>query len=145
MVTGEAVSSEIVNTTWRERLALPDLPEITPRDAGRNLAKIAGTAHLTFFAHYATDTAGHTHLMQASVAALERVDAFLDGLLSTLDKKTLLVLASDHGNIEDIREGHTRNPTLSVLAGPGAADLKKGLNSLTDVAGIVLRSLVGGP
>ena len=143
LARGEAVSSEIVNTAWRKRLALPDLPDISPQDAGRNLAKISGTAHLTFFAHYATDTAGHTHMMRESVDALERVDAFLSGLLSSLDPETLLVLASDHGNIEDTTGGHTKNPTLSILAGPGAVELKKGLTNLTDVAGMILRVLAG--
>lgn len=143
LAKGDAVSSEIVNTTWRERLALPDLPEISPQDAGRNLAKIAETAHLTFFAHYATDTAGHTHRMKDCIAALQRVDGFLGGLLSSLGPETLLVLASDHGNIEDTRGGHTRNPTLSVLVGPGAEELRKGLSSLTDVAGMILRVLSG--
>ena len=144
LAEGKAVSSEIVNTTWRERLGIPDLPDVSPQDAGRNLARIANTAHLTFFAHYATDTAGHTHLMEEGIIALQRVDAFLGGILSLLGSETLLVLASDHGNIEDIRGGHTRNPTLSVLVGQGAKELGKELSSLTDVAGVILRILAGG-
>ena len=144
LAKGEAISSEIVNTTWRKHLALSHLPEVTPQEAGRNLATIASTANLTFFAHYTTDTAGHTRKMEDGVAALERVDAFLDGLLSAMDPQILLVLASDHGNIEDIRAGHTANPTLSVLAGPEAAGLRKGLTNLTDVAGMILRFLAEG-
>jgi hypothetical protein len=61
-----------------------------------------------------------------------------------MDPRILLVLASDHGNIEDIRAGHTTNPTLSVLAGPEAAGLRKGLTNLTDVAGMILRFLAEG-
>jgi 2,3-bisphosphoglycerate-independent phosphoglycerate mutase len=145
LARGEAVSSEIVNTTWRERLALPDLPEVTPQEAGVNLAGIAASVDLTFFAHYATDAAGHTNRMDHAVTALERVDAFLDGLVPALDPLSLLVLASDHGNIEDVTSGHKRNPTLSILVGPGAAELRTGLAKLTDLAGLILGYLSGHP
>jgi hypothetical protein len=138
LARGRAVSSEIVNTTWRERLALPHLPDVTPREAGANLAAIAAGVRLTFFAHYATDLAGHSRRMKPAVEALERVDAFLGGLIPYLDAGTLLVVASDHGNIEEATTGHTRNPTLGLLVGAGAPTLRKGLESLTDVAQLIL-------
>jgi hypothetical protein len=141
LARGEALSSEIVNTQWRVRLGLTHLPEITPREAGRNLAGIVETARLTFFAHYSTDTAGHKKDMGKAVEALERVDAFLGGVLEALPPRTLTVLASDHGNIEEITSGHTRNPTLAVLAGPGAAKLKESLTRITDLPAMILKHL----
>jgi 2,3-bisphosphoglycerate-independent phosphoglycerate mutase len=144
LARGEALSSEIVNTAWKTRLGLTHLPEVTPREAGRNLARIAETARLTFFAHYSTDTAGHKKDMGEAVEALERVDSFLGGVLEALPPSTLTVLASDHGNIEDVTSGHTRNPTLALLAGPGAARLRRGLTRITDLSGMILRHLQGG-
>jgi hypothetical protein len=138
LARGEAVSSEIVNTTWRERLGLRHLPDITPREAGANLAAIAAGAHLTFFAHYATDLVGHTRRMKPAIEALERVDAFLGGLIPSLDPRTLLVVASDHGNIEEVTTGHTRNPILGLLVGDGAPALRRGQTRLTDVAQRIL-------
>jgi len=143
LARGEAVSSEILNTAWRTRLGLDHLPEITPEEAGRNLGRIASTADFTFFAHYSTDTAGHERTMKAAVKALERVDAFLGGLIPGLSPETLLILASDHGNIEDITKGHTRNPTFSLLKGPGVGDLANGLTSIMDVPRLILRYLTG--
>ncbi|MFH1763156.1 MAG: alkaline phosphatase family protein [Gemmatimonadota bacterium] len=138
---GEAVSSEILNTAWRTRLGLTYLPEVTPEEAGRNLARITRDARLTFFAHYSTDTAGHKRTMPDAVAALERVDGFLGGVVPALPPKTLLVVASDHGNIEDISQGHTRNPTFGLLWGPGAKELGAGLSGITDIPGLILRYL----
>jgi 2,3-bisphosphoglycerate-independent phosphoglycerate mutase len=143
LARGEAVSSEILNTAWRTRLGSTYLPEVTPGEAGRNLGRISGSARLTFFAHYSTDTAGHKRTMADAVAALERVDAFLGGVIPTLAPETLLVMASDHGNIEDITQGHTRNPTFSLLCGPGAKELGTGLSQITDLPELILRYLSG--
>lgn len=143
LARGEAISSEIVNTAWRTHLGLTHLPEVTPEQAGLNLAGIVETARLTFFAHYSTDLAGHMGRMDEAVEALERVDAFLGGVLKALPPGTLTVLASDHGNIEDITSGHTRNPALTVLLGPGASTLREGLSRITDIPGMILRYLAG--
>jgi bisphosphoglycerate-independent phosphoglycerate mutase (AlkP superfamily) len=72
------------------------------------------------------------------------VDAFLGGFLSAGNPRTLLVLASDHGNIEDLSTGHTTNPTLAILAGSGASELRKKLTYLTDVAPMILSYLTEG-
>jgi len=138
---GDALSSEILNTAWRTRLGLPGIPEITAEMAGRNLARISRQASLTFFAHYGTDTAGHERSLSTGVAALERVDAFLGGLIPNLSPHTLLVLASDHGNIEDVTAGHTRNPTLNLLMGPGAHLLAAALTRITDLSPALLAYL----
>lgn len=135
---GEAVSSEIVNDGWRQQLGHDWLPEVTPHRAGANLARIAGGHDLTLYAHYTTDTAGHRGQMAGAIEALQRVDAFLGGILETLPPNVLLLIASDHGNIEDARGGHTRNPALGVIAqarGQGdshsVSDLPRDLREVT--------------
>lgn len=143
LARGNAVSSEISNTAWRTRLGLTHIPEVSPAEAGRILARIAQGAALTFFAHYSTDTAGHQRTMADAVAALERVDSFLGGLVPALPESTLLILASDHGNIEDITQGHTLNPTFSLLCGPGMKELGEGMSRITDIPGLILRYLTG--
>lgn len=141
---GEAVSSEFLNSAWRTRLEMPELPEITLLEAGRNLARISTDFRLTFFAHYATDTAGHSRALAPARKALERVDEFLGGVVPAMPAGTLLMLASDHGNIEDTTQGHTRNPTFSLVLGPGAEAMAKNLTSIMDVPGAILNYLEGG-
>ncbi len=78
--------------------------------------------------------------MQAATRALERVDRFLDGVLRTMADDVLLLLASDHGNLEDVRAGHTLNPALGVARGPGADEAAE-LSDLRQVTPFVLRTL----
>jgi 2,3-bisphosphoglycerate-independent phosphoglycerate mutase len=135
---GRAVASEITNDGWRTLLGRTSVPAIEPADAGRNLAAIAAAHDLTLFAHYATDHAGHRRDMCAAMAALERVDAFLAGLVDALPDDVLVFVVSDHGNIEDVRVGHTRNPALGAVIGSGHVLLARRLRSLTDIAPTVL-------
>jgi hypothetical protein len=137
---GDALTSEITNEAWRERLGRRTLPRISAADAGRNLARITQRHDLTLYAHYGTDYAGHERDLAAAVAALERVDEFLAGLLEGL-RDALLVVASDHGNLEDARVGHTRNPALGLFVGNDHASGAQGVHGLADVAPSVLRAL----
>ncbi len=139
--TGDAVASEITNNGWRTHLQRLSLRDISPHEAGINLARIAGAYDLTLFAHYATDIIGHRGDHAAAVSALERVDDFVGGLLSELADDVLLVVASDHGNIEDSRAGHTLNPALCLVVGEGHAVFAESLHALTDVTPAILRLL----
>lgn len=132
LARGEAVASEIVNAGWRRWLGERAAPRITPEEAGGVLAGIAADHDLTFFAHYATDTAGHRGGMAGAIAALERVDRFLAGVLAGLPAGATLVVVSDHGNVEDVRGGHTRNPALGLVVDPPGG--RPTWTSLADVA-----------
>jgi predicted AlkP superfamily pyrophosphatase or phosphodiesterase len=138
---GQAVASGIVNTDWRTHLKMERLPEITPSEAGSNLARISDRADLTFFAHYSTDYAGHKRSLPKAREALERVDAFLGGIVSQLPEDALLVVCSDHGNVEDASAGHTRNPSLTLLSGPGAHRIRGEMRSIADLAPGILEVL----
>lgn len=134
LATGEAVSSEIVNAVWREHWPQARIPEVSAREAGATLGRIAEGHDLTFFAHYATDTVGHRGDARECADVLERVDRFLAGILDSLPPEHLLLVASDHGNIEDLEAGHTRNPALGLLVGPEAPSLTREMASLVDIA-----------
>jgi phosphopentomutase len=79
--------------------------------------------------------------MDGAVAALERVDEFLGGVVDALPGEVLLVIGSDHGNIEDVTAGHTHNPALALLYGPAAHERHAELGSQLDFAPAVLRWL----
>ncbi len=138
---GEAVTSEIVNDGWQRHLGHSFLPDVTPEQAGANLARIAGQAELTLYAHYSTDTVGHRGTMDEAVHALETVDRFLGGILAELPPDYSLLVTSDHGNLEDMPGGHTRNPALGITAGPAADRWAEELVSILDVSPAILRHL----
>jgi len=138
---GDAVSSEIVNDGWIERLGRTSLPRPTPREAGQSLARIAAGHDLTLYAHYSPDYVGHRGTWDEAVAALEVFDGFLGGVLDGLPADVLLVVASDHGNVEDVSREHTRNPALGVIAGAGHEAVAGAIAGLADVSVAILRVL----
>jgi hypothetical protein len=140
LARGEAVASSITNERWRERLG-DELAEVDAAEAGRRLARIAAGAEVTLFAHYDTDYAGHRGGMDGAVAALERVDAFLGGVVRALPADALLVVASDHGNVEEIGGGHTLNPVPMLLAGAGRVEVAAEVRDIAGVVPAVVRTL----
>ena len=64
-----------------------------------------------FFSHWMTDVIGHRGGIEDGVKALERFDAVMAGALAAWDdREGLLIVTSDHGNMEDLSHGkHTEN------------------------------------
>jgi 2,3-bisphosphoglycerate-independent phosphoglycerate mutase len=139
LAEGRAVASSITNERWRETLG-SDIPQVTPEEAARTLARIAAQADVTLFAHYDTDYTGHRGALDGAVAALERVDAFMGALADALPADTLLVVSSDHGNVEDVRGGHTLNPVPVLALGAGRERFADAA-SLMDVTPLILDAL----
>lgn len=139
LAEGRAVASSITNERWREHLG-SDVPEVTPEDAARTLARVAADADVTLFAHYDTDYTGHRGALDGAVAALQRVDAFLGALVDALPPDTLLVVSSDHGNVEDVRGGHTINPVPVLAVGAGREEFIN-VHSLMNVTPMLLQVL----
>jgi len=133
LVAGRAVFHDLTNE--RPRSWGYDVPEITPRQAGANLAALAGGYHLTLFEFFLTDLSAHHRIDQPPVAVVAMLDALLAGVLETIDLSSMLVmLTSDHGNIEDGRvDTHTRNPIPTLLIGRGRRDVGEKIASLTDI------------
>ncbi|MGQ0813743.1 MAG: alkaline phosphatase family protein [Gemmatimonadota bacterium] len=140
LMRGDAVASEITNDGWRKHLKRVDLPVISAEEAGRNLARIAAQHDVTLFAHYATDYIGHRGHMWEAVEALEKIDAFLAGIAAAAAEDVLVAVVSDHGNIEDIRAGHTHNPAIGLFFGREHERFKNAA-SLADIAPSLLSVL----
>ena len=138
----ESVSADITRARWPE-LGYPDLPIITPREAGKHLWRIALQHSFTLFEYWLTDYAGHARDMTTSVETLERFDGLLGGLLEDFDfKEYTLVLTSDHGNIEDLStKSHTRNPVPCLVAGRKHRDISAILRNLAHVTPALLTLL----
>ncbi|MGH2399507.1 MAG: metalloenzyme [bacterium] len=130
---GRAVFHDLTNA--RLRSWGYDVPEITPHQAGRNLGGIASGHHLTVFEFFLSDLAAHGRIPVAAEAVVEMMDALLGGVLEAIDLATTLVLmVSDHGNLEDRRNDvHTRNPVPALLVGSGRESVGSALHSLIDV------------
>jgi len=141
LARGEAVFHDITNRSLRTRGY--GLPEVSPQEAGRRMARLARSHDFTLYEHFQTDQAGHERDMDRGVELLERLDLLVDAVLEATDRDdTLVVVASDHGNLEDLRtRSHTKNPVPTMLWGTGRAAVADGIHTLADIAPALLRHL----
>jgi hypothetical protein len=127
---GKGISADITNAGWKD-LGYPDIALIEPAEAGRRLARLASMHDFVLFEYWKTDHAGHAQNMSEAIEDLERFDAMLAGVIEGLDiRETLLLITSDHGNIEDLTtKTHTRNPVPCVIYGRGHAEMAQRLTA----------------
>jgi 2,3-bisphosphoglycerate-independent phosphoglycerate mutase len=120
-----------------------NLPVIGPEEAARRIARLATDHDLVVFEYIKTDLAGHAQDLVWAANVVSEVMRFLRALLHDLnpDKDTLLI-ASDHGNSEDLSvRTHTRAPVPSVAVGPLAGNILPGCTAITDLVPAVLDAL----
>lgn len=141
LAAGRAVYHDITN--WRLRKCGYDQPEITPEEAGRRAAAVAEGYDFIMFEHFLTDFFGHEGDESRAMGDLELIDAFLGALITRLDsERYLLVLTSDHGNIEDLSSRtHTTNPVPVLAVGKGCLKFVAGLTDLTQITPRILKFL----
>lgn len=140
MLAGRAV----VHDLTREALVPKGYtgPTITPETAGEHLLGVAGENDLTLFEFFLTDIAGHSQDYARAAKTLGALDAFLAVVTEGRPEDLLLVITSDHGNIEDLgTRGHTFNQVPLIALGPRADEIRAGAASLTDVMPRLLRVL----
>jgi 2,3-bisphosphoglycerate-independent phosphoglycerate mutase len=130
---GRAVSALLTNEYWRNWGY--NLPELSAAQAGAQLARLTDDHALTYFEFWYTDVAGHRQDRQLSIYVLDQLDEFIGGVVQALDlSRSLLLILSDHGNLEDWRTPkHTHNPALGLVVGAGHPAVADRLLSLLDV------------
>ncbi len=123
-ITGEAL-----------RMRVPDIPTISPEKAGEIIARQSQKYHFSLFEYFQTDKAGHSQDMSHARTILDILERFLGAVLTHIDlNQTLVLLTSDHGNIEDLSfRGHTKNPAMTLVFGAGAQRCAEHLTSILDI------------
>jgi len=140
---GSALYHDFTNRLLRERGY--EAPLLSAQEAGGRLAEIASEHDFTLYEYFQTDIAGHSQDMRRCREEIEKIDAFVDSALAHLDlEHTVLLLASDHGNIEDVSiPGHTSNLTPTLLWGKGREAVGSAITSIADTAPALVRFLTG--
>ena len=110
-------------------------PMVSPRESGEHLLEIAAEHDFTLFEYFQTDLIAHKGERSDVERVLLQLDEFLDVVVRFPEEPgRLLLLTSDHGNIEDQSTRlHTKNPVPLVALGEGSERLKQEVKSLTDV------------
>ncbi len=109
---GRALTAGFTGATWRKMLKDEKAPLYTPAEAGAKLVELAMQYDFSFFEYWASDYAGHKQDMDWAVEQLENFDGVLAGLLDTISDDLLVLITSDHGNMENI--GTRRHTNVNV-------------------------------
>ncbi|MGQ0600594.1 MAG: hypothetical protein ACT4QE_02730, partial [Anaerolineales bacterium] len=140
---GRAFSADFTGAGWHTELGLTDIPIYGPREVGHRMAAVAMRHHFSFFEHWITDYVGHRGTLAEGRALLEKFDAVLGGLLEAWDDDSgLMIITSDHGNLEDLsHRHHTINHVPTIVIGRERHAFANGLASLAGLAPKVLQAL----
>jgi len=142
---GRALSADFTGKGWREFMNLPDSPVFEPEEAGEKLAELAKQYDFSFFEYWASDYAGHKQDMDSAINQFERFDGVLKGLLETWrDEDGIILLTSDHGNMEDLStRKHTAADVPLLLFGDKKyrREFQKDIHDLTGIAPAISRFL----
>ncbi len=143
---GRALSADFTGDGWRTQLGVSDAPVYSPREAGHALARLAQARHFSFFEYWPSDFVGHRGQIDEGRQLLARFDAVLGGLLEAWDDaRGLIVLTSDHGNLEDLsHRHHTRHRVPTLIVGEARRAFADGLTDLTHFVPAILRYFDGG-
>ncbi len=132
---GRALYMDITNDIL-QRMGF-DVPLITPEEGASRLAEISCGNDFCLFEYFLSDLAGHMADRPEAGRIVNILDRFIGTLAEEIDsEETLLVVTSDHGNLEDLSSrDHTHNQVPALLVGdPGLRRfLQPGLKDLTDL------------
>jgi hypothetical protein len=141
--SGEALAVDWTGEGWRSHLGYTDTPIYTPQEAGRRMVEISRRYHFAFFSHWMTDTIGHRGTVEDGARVLETFDHVMAGALCTWDdREGLIIITSDHGNMEDMNHGkHTENDVPTIVIGEGKEAFAEGLTTLADLVPLMATHL----
>jgi 2,3-bisphosphoglycerate-independent phosphoglycerate mutase len=140
LARGEALSWDIEGDLVE---AATGVAPVSAAEAGRRLLRLSLRHRLTLYETFLTDLAAHRRVPLSVEEVLSRLDSLLGSLLPALPAELTLLLTSDHGNLEDARDGrHTRNPVPLLAVGARALRFAA-LQSILDLTPAILAELGG--
>src|SRR5512138_1077770 len=144
LFAGRALSADFTGEGWRTMLGFIDAPVMDAVHAGRKLGALAKEYDFSLFEYWASDYAGHKQQMEEAIRLMETFDSVLGGLIETFDDGLILV-TSDHGNMEDLStRRHTDADVPALVIGERTArqEFTRGMKSITDIAPAIQRTVL---
>ena len=140
MSAGRSLFQEFTGRDLRARGF--DAPIYTPMAAGEILGRNIAAYDFLLYEYFRTDTVGHLGDRTAAEVELRHYDAFLAAALEHSPDDALVILCSDHGNLEDSTvKTHTRNPVPLLAWGPGAEAFVAQVTRLDEVTPAIVSLL----
>jgi hypothetical protein len=146
LFAGRALSADFTGEGWRTMLGFLDAPVMDPSHAGQKLASLAKEYDFALFEYWASDYAGHKQEMDNAVRLMETFDGVLSGLVEAWDDNGLILVTSDHGNMDDLStRKHTDADVPALVIGNKIAreEFTRDLKDLTDIAPAIWKTVMG--
>ncbi len=120
-----------------------EVPLFTPEEAAQILISITRKHDFTLYEHFLTDILAHQGDEGAIARHLAELGRFIRALIKGIeDRPLMLIITSDHGNIEDnLTRTHTRNPVPLLWRGADSLDVDSLPQDIAGVTPWVLRLL----
>ncbi len=118
-----------------------DVPLFTAEQAAMILAQASQHYDFCLYEYFITDWVGHGQNMELATHILVQLERFVFTLITQIDlSDTLLLVTSDHGNVEDISiKTHTTHPVPLMAWGKFRQELLDNCESLIDVTPTLLK------
>ena len=149
---GRALSADFTGHGWRDMLGFPEAPALSPQEAGRKLVSLANEYDFSLFEYWASDYAGHKQQMETAVQLMETFDGVLGGIVAQMQEQrekdggeVLVLVTSDHGNMEDLStRKHTNADVPALVIGNKTAreDFTRGMKDLTNIAPAIWKTVM---
>jgi hypothetical protein len=142
ILPGRSLYHDFTNKSLRQHGY--DLPVFSPDFAGKQLALLAQEYDLCVYEYFLTDRIGHSGDLQLALREAEKLERFLTAVLERTDlNSTVVLLCSDHGNLEDMTViTHTMNPVPTIVWGDVPhKELTDSIYSLTDITPFIVQCL----
>ncbi len=122
-----------------------NVPLFSPEQAGAILAQASQHYDFCLYEYFITDWAGHAQNLELATHILVHLERFLITVIRNTDlSDTLILVTSDHGNIEDISvKTHTNHPVPLLAWGKNKQDLLSKCESLVDITPALLELFDG--
>lgn len=144
LFAGRAFSADFTGEGWRTMLNFTDAPVLDPHEAGQQIGTVAREYDFSLFEYWASDYAGHGQEMENAIKLMETFDSVLGGLADVFDDGLILV-TSDHGNMEDLStRKHTDAYVPALVIGDKAAreEFTRNMKDLTDIAPAIWKTVM---
>ncbi|MEO1286742.1 MAG: hypothetical protein AAFV93_03165 [Chloroflexota bacterium] len=145
VISGNALTPEYTGYPWRDHLKINKIPTFEPYEAGKKLVEISQQYRFAFHSNWMSDYIGHRGSIEQAVSVLETLDGVIAGVLDAWnDDEGLVILTSDHGNMEDMSHGkHTEADVPTLIMGSGKEQFAEDFSQLIDFVPRMTQFLYG--
>jgi bisphosphoglycerate-independent phosphoglycerate mutase (AlkP superfamily) len=122
-----------------------DLPLFSADKAAEILVHESENYDLVLFEYFLTDFAGHDQNLDRSIDEIKKVENLILAILNKMDFDSMvLIVVSDHGNIEDVRtKSHTTNPAFLGIWDRNSSYKSDDFKSLEDLFPFMFYKITG--